>query len=131
MSITAFCTGGAKGSIFSSSACPGVFRVCLICSLGWDPWSEQKKPCRHLEQESFVAALASGDEVGAATGCFGTDLARTGFSVVCLPVLHLHCKKHLQCLQSTTICTMKDRGIIMRGYKDISYPGISKNKLKS
>jgi len=26
---------------------------------------------------------------------------------------------------------MKDRGIIMRGYKDISYPGISKNKLKS
>ena len=59
------------------------------------PWSEQKKPWRHLEQESFnvAAALATGDEVGTVIGgCLGAGLARTGFSVVCLPFLHLHCK---------------------------------------
>ena len=135
MSITTFLTGaGAKDSVFSSCTCTGVFRACwLVCSLGWEPvwlgtksleillkriwktererrykpWSEQKKPWRHLEQESFVAALACGDEVGTVTGCLGAGLARTGFSVVCLPVLHLYLQetnKKYQCvsLRSTT-----------------------------
>lgn len=60
----------------------------------YQPWSEQKKPWRHREQESFVAASAAcGDEVGTVTGCLGAGLAKTGFSVVCLPVLHLYCKR--------------------------------------
>lgn len=67
----------------------------------YQPWSEQKKPWRHLEQESFVEALACGDEVGTVTGCLGAGLAKTGFSVVCLPVLHLYLQetnKKYQCV---------------------------------
>lgn len=56
------------------------------------PWSEQKKPCRHLEQVSLEDAPAVELEEGAETGFFGLGAAfvNTGFSVVCFPVLHLH-----------------------------------------
>lgn len=61
------------------------------------PWSEQKNPCRHLGQDSLDIPTVPGirvDEIGfgLAVGFFNT-----GFSVVCLPVLHLHLskKKHL------------------------------------
>lgn len=70
---------------------------------GFEPWSEQKNPCLHLEQVSFedAAVVVVGPETtGVGVGILGLGAAfvRTGFSVVCLPVLH---------------------------------PGISKNKLKS
>lgn len=54
------------------------------------PCSEQKKPCRHLEQSSFDEVVFAGATKG--TGFLGLDAAFniTGFSVVCLPVLHLH-----------------------------------------
>lgn len=55
------------------------------------PWSEQKKPWRHLEQESFEDALVAKVETGAMEILgVGAAFAGTGFSVVCLPVLHLH-----------------------------------------
>lgn len=56
------------------------------------PWSEQKKPWEHLGQDSFDVALVervtAGLEVGIVLVAAG--LFNTGFSVVCLPVLHLH-----------------------------------------
>lgn len=60
--------------------------------LGSEPWSEQKNPCLHLEQVSFDEAPVEGPgtRVGAGVGILGLGAAfvRTGFSVVCLPVLH-------------------------------------------
>ena len=53
------------------------------------PCSEQKNPCWHLEQVCFDDASGAG--AGAGTWFFGgAGFASTGFSVVCLPVLHLH-----------------------------------------
>lgn len=61
------------------------------------PWSEQKKPCLHLGQDSFEDELVAGAAVGGENGFFGVGVgvafANTGFSVVCLPVLHLHHRK--------------------------------------
>lgn len=57
------------------------------------PWSEQKKPCRHLEHDSFDDASVAGGAVGAETGVLGFAFDNTGFSVVCLPVLQLHSHK--------------------------------------
>lgn len=54
------------------------------------PWSEQKNPWRHLEQSPFVDELVAED--GGGIGCFGVAAAFVGigFSIVCLPVLHLN-----------------------------------------
>lgn len=54
------------------------------------PCPEQKKPCRHRGQSSLDDASAA--KAGAGTGFLGLAGAfvNTGFSVVCLPVLHLH-----------------------------------------
>ena len=63
------------------------------------PWSEQKKPCLHLRQDSFEDVLVAGAAMGGENGFFGLGVgvafafANTGFSVVCLPVLHLHHRK--------------------------------------
>lgn len=62
------------------------------------PWSEQKKPCLHLGQDSLedklVAVAAAGVEIG--FFWLGATFANTGFSVVCLPVLHLHHRRHIE-----------------------------------
>lgn len=81
----------------------------------YQPWSEQKKPWRHLEQESFVAALvACGDEVGTVTGCLGAGLAKTGFSVVCLPVLHLLLQEQTKSISVSAIKPQhKDMDVII------------------
>lgn len=65
-----------------------------VKALKFIPWSEQKNPCRHLEQDSFedVPSPDIGACEAAGTVALGLVSAffNTGFSVVCLPVLHLH-----------------------------------------
>lgn len=59
------------------------------------PWSEQKNPCRHLEQLSLEDALARDEALATGVGALVdfvvvlVTFASTGFSVVCFPVLHL------------------------------------------
>jgi hypothetical protein len=52
----------------------------------------------HLGQDSFEDELVAGAAVGGENGFFGVGVgvafANTGFSVVCLPVLHLHHRKN-------------------------------------
>lgn len=58
------------------------------------PWSEQKKPCRHLAHDSFPNVFVM-EDTGAGLGFFTAvdGLDKTGLSVVCFPVLHLHSKR--------------------------------------
>lgn len=54
----------------------------------WIPWFEQKKPCRHLGQDSFDDALVEETAVGEGMVFFFTGVI-TCLTVVCFPVLHL------------------------------------------
>lgn len=68
------------------------------------PWSEQKNPCLHLGQDSLEDKLVVVAAVGGGIGFFGlaVTFANTGFSVVCLPVLHLHQRRKTEELLSQT-----------------------------
>lgn len=82
--------GGAEAFTVTSAAAA----ACESTGLGFgcEPWFEQKKPCLHLEQVSFDNVAVGGAETGLGTKeeflGLGAALVSTGFSVVCLPVLH-------------------------------------------
>lgn len=60
----------------------------------WIPWFEQKKPCRHLGQDSFDDALVEETAVGEGMVFFFTGVI-TCLTVVCFPVLHLDHREKL------------------------------------